>query len=567
MNRSLARVLRRFRPYLAVERRTIGWALVALALEILFKALEPWPLKVVFDRVLSGPAGPGAAGAIIAAGIAVVALVACRASAGYWNTLAFSRVGNRVVTAIREDLYQHLTRLSLRFHARQRSGDLVVRLSRDTDLLKEVLVTAILPLAGNLAILLVMAGLMLWLNWRLALVALAMLPLFWLAARRLGPRIHGSARAQRLREGAAASAVAETMGAIRVVQALSLEGNVARAFGRETRGGQQDDVRSRQLSAQLERTVDVLTALATALVLGVGAWFVLGARLTPGELLVFLSYLKSAYKPMQDVAKYTGRIAKALAAGERLVDLLEEVPEIADAPDALPAPHLTGRVRFEGVSFAYDPARPVLREVSFELRPGERVALVGPSGTGKSTLIGLLLRFFDPTAGRVLLDGRDLRSCTIGSVRAQVSVVLQDTLLFAATIRENIALGAAGATDEAIVVAAQLANAHDFILRFPHGYDTIVGERGATLSSGQRQRIAIARAALRRAPLVLLDEPTTGLDAESARLVTEALERVTAGATTLVITHDPLLAQRADRTLHLDAGRLRAPEDAHVLAG
>lgn len=567
MNRSLARVLRRFRPYLAVERRTIGWALVALALEILFKALEPWPLKVVFDRVLSGPAGPGAAGAIIAAGIAVVALVACRASAGYWNTLAFSRVGNRVVTAIREDLYQHLTRLSLRFHARQRSGDLVVRLSRDTDLLKEVLVTAILPLAGNLAILLVMAGLMLWLNWRLALVALAMLPLFWLAARRLGPRIHGSARAQRLREGAAASAVAETMGAIRVVQALSLEGNVARAFGRETRGGQQDDVRSRQLSAQLERTVDVLTALATALVLGVGAWFVLGARLTPGELLVFLSYLKSAYKPMQDVAKYTGRIAKALAAGERLVDLLEEVPEIADAPDALPAPHLTGRVRFEGVSFAYDPARPVLREVSFELRPGERVALVGPSGTGKSTLIGLLLRFFDPTAGRVLLDGRDLRSCTIGSVRAQVSVVLQDTLLFAATIRENIALGAAGATDEAIVVAAQLANAHDFILRLPHGYDTIVGERGATLSSGQRQRIAIARAALRRAPLVLLDEPTTGLDAESARLVTEALERVTAGATTLVITHDPLLAQRADRTLHLDAGRLRAPEDAHVLAG
>ncbi len=567
MNRSLSRVLRRFRPYLAAERRAIVWALIALALEILFKALEPWPLKFVFDRVLAGPAGAGAAGAIIVAGVAVVALVACRASASYWNTLAFSRVGNRVVTAIRDDLYQHLTRLSLRFHTRQRSGDLVVRLSRDTDLLKEVLVTAILPLAGNLAILLVMAGLMLWLNWRLALVALAMLPLFWLAARRLGPRIHGSARAQRVREGAAASAVAETMGAIRVVQALSLEGNVARTFDRENRGGQQDDVRSRQLSAQLERTVDVLTALATALVLGVGAWHVLGARLTPGELLVFLSYLKSAYKPMQDVAKYTGRIAKALAAGERLVDLLEEVPEIADAPDALAAPPLTGRVRFEGVSFAYDPARPVLRDVSFELRPGERVALVGPSGTGKSTLIGLLLRFFDPTAGQVLLDGRDLRSWTIGSVRAQVSVVLQDTLLFAATIRENIALGAAGASEAAIIAAARLANAHDFILRLPQGYDTVVGERGATLSSGQRQRIAIARAALRRAPIVLLDEPTTGLDAESARLVTEALERVTAGATTLIITHDPLLAQRADRTLYLEEGRLRAPEAAHVLAG
>lgn len=566
MTPSLGRVLRRFAPYLRDQRRTVGLALAALALEIGLKALEPWPLKYVFDRILAG-GGTTGGGALLGAALLVVIITGARATASYWNTLGFSLVGNRMVTAVREDLYHHLTRLSLAFHARQRGGDLVVRLSRDTDLVKEVLVTGILPLAGNVAILVVMSGLMLWLNWRLALVALTLLPAFWVATRRLGPKIHGSARTQRQREGAAASAASEAMGAIKVVQALSLEGTVTRAFARENRGSQGDDVQARRLSAQLERTVDVLTAVATALVLAMGARLVLAARLTPGELLVFLSYLKSAYKPMQDVAKYTGRIAKALAAGERIADLLDEQPEVQDAPGARVAPALRGAVTFEGVSFGYAPGRPVLRDLSLTLAPGSVVALVGPSGTGKSTFAGLLLRFFDPTAGRVLLDGHDLRELTLESVRAQISVVLQETLLFAATIRENIALGVPNATEADIRAAATLANAHEFISRLPDGYDTVVGERGATLSGGQRQRIAIARAAIRRAPIVILDEPTTGLDAENAQLVTEALARVTAGATTIIISHDPALTARAERQLRLVDGRLLPEEAPHAVAG
>ena len=566
MTPSLRRVIQRFAPYLRAQRRTAGLALAALALEIGLKALEPWPLKYVFDRILTD-GGTASGGALLGAAALVVLITGARATASYWNTLGFSLVGNRMVTAVREDLYRHLTRLSLAFHARQRGGDLVVRLSRDTDLVKEVLVTGILPLAGNVAILVVMSGLMLWLNWRLALVALALLPAFWHASRRLGPKIQGSARAQRRREGAAASAASEAIGAIKVVQALSLEGTVTRAFARENRGSQGEDVQARRLSAQLERTVDVLTAVATALVLAVGARLVLAARLTPGELLVFLSYLKSAYKPMQDVAKYTGRIAKAMAAGERIADLLEEQPEVQDAPGARAAPALRGAVTLDRVTFGYTPGRPVLRELSLTLAPGSVVALVGPSGTGKSTVAGLLLRFFDPTAGRVLLDGHDLRDLTLDSVRSQISVVLQDTLLFAASIRENIALGVPHATEADIRAAATLANAHEFISRLPDGYDTVVGERGVTLSGGQRQRIAIARAAIRRAPIVILDEPTTGLDAENAWLVTEALARVTAGATTIIISHDPALTARAQRHLRLVEGRLLAEEAPDAVAG
>ena len=566
MTPSLRRVIQRFAPYLRAQRRTAGLALAALALEIGLKALEPWPLKYVFDRILID-GGTASGGALLGAAALVVLITGARATASYWNTLGFSLVGNRMVTAVREDLYRHLTRLSLAFHARQRGGDLVVRLSRDTDLVKEVLVTGILPLAGNVAILVVMSGLMLWLHWRLALVALALLPAFWHASRRLGPKIHGSARAQRRREGAAASAASEAIGAIKVVQALSLEGTVTRAFARENRGSQGEDVQARRLSAQLERTVDVLTAVATALVLAVGARLVLAARLTPGELLVFLSYLKSAYKPMQDVAKYTGRIAKAMAAGERIADLLEEQPEVQDAPGARAAPALRGAVTLDRVTFGYTPGRPVLRELSLTLAPGSVVALVGPSGTGKSTVAGLLLRFFDPTAGRVLLDGHDLRDLTLDSVRSQISVVLQDTLLFAASIRENIALGVPHASEADIRAAATLANAHEFISRLPDGYDTVVGERGVTLSGGQRQRIAIARAAIRRAPIVILDEPTTGLDAENAWLVTEALARVTAGATTIIISHDPALTARAQRHLRLVEGRLLAEEAPDAVAG
>src|SRR5262249_41935452 len=239
----------------------------------------------------------------------------------------------------------------------------------------------------------------------------------------------------------------------------------------------------------------------TALVLGYGALLVLRGTLSPGDLLVFLAYLKTAFRPVRD-------LAKATAAGERVLDLLDRTPEVRDRPGAVPAPALRGQVRFEGVGFAYEPGKPMLQEVEFEVGPGQRVALVGPSGIGKSTVVSLILRLYDPCEGRVVLDGRDVRDYTLASLRAQISVVLQDSILFAASVWDNIAYGAPGATREEIEAAARLANAHDFIQALPKGYDTILGERGVTLSHGQRQRIAIARAAVRKAPLLILDEPT-----------------------------------------------------------
>ncbi len=567
MTTTLGRVWRRFGPAIRRERTMVAASFGALALEIGLRALEPWPLKYVFDRVLTDAGAPDVGWRLAGAAVALVAVTSLRAMATYWNTLGFSLVGNRVMTEVRDMLYRHLQRLSLSFHSRAKGGDLVVRVSRDVDLLKEVAVTALLPLFGNVAVLLVMAGLMLWLHWGLALVALGTLPLFAWTSVRLVPRIHDTARSQRKREGAVASAVAESMGAIRVVQALSLEERLGRSFQSQNQGSLASDVKTRRLSAALERSVDGLVAFATALVLGYGGYLVVVGRLTPGGLLVFLSYLKSAFRPMQDVAKYTGRIAKAAAAGERIVDLLDRTPDVADLPGAVPAPRFAGGVRLEGVSFRYAGGRTVLHDLSLEIPAGTRVALVGPSGTGKTTLASLLLRLIDPTAGRVLIDGRDIREFTLASLRAQISVVLQDTLLFATTIRENIALGAGEATDDAIVAAAHLANAHQFIEALPEGYQTVVGERGVTLSSGQRQRIAIARAAIRRSPIVILDEPTTGLDRDNATAVIGALRELTAGCTTLIITHDRELAATADLVIRLDRGQLHPAEAEHALVG
>jgi ATP-binding cassette, subfamily B, bacterial len=300
----------------------------------------------------------------------------------------------------------------------------------------------------------------------------------------------------------------------------------------------------------------MLIGVATALVLWRGAELVMANTLTPGDLLVFLTYLKNAFKPVRDFAKYIGRLAKASAAGDRILDLLDHAPEIYDLPDAQPAPRLVGAVTFEQVKFAYQPGHLVLHHLDFEIQPGQRVAIVGHSGSGKSTLSSLLLRLYDPTEGRILIDGTDIRQYTLESLRTQISVVLQDSVLFAASVWDNITYGSAMATEADVIAAAKLANAHNFILKFPLGYDTVLGERGVTLSGGQRQRLSIARAAIRQAPILVLDEPTTGLDKANEREVLDALERVETGRTTLMIVHDLELAARADLILYLEQGRL-----------
>ncbi len=569
----LGRLLRRFWPYVRRERRLVTASLVALYAEIGLRLLEPWPLKVVLDRILAPSTAHGHAGSglhllrdvdpatlLMLSALAVIGFAGLRALAAYYNTVGFALVGNRVLTAVRSELYSHLQRLSLSFHTRAKSGDLIVRVIGDVGFLQDVTVTAFLPLLANALTLVGIAAVMLWLNAPLTLLALATGPLFWVCTTRLSRRIRDTARRQRQQEGAMAATAAESIGAVKVIHALSLEGSFARVFTGQSRKNLATGAYATRLAAGLERTVDLLIAVATALTLWFGARLVLRGAMTPGDLVVFLAYLRNAFHPVRDFAKYTGRLAKASAAGERVLDVLDRTPDVRDLPGAVPAPAFRGAVRFDRVSFAYEPGRPVLEEIDCEISPGQHVALVGPSGSGKSTLVSLILRLYDPTAGRVLIDGRDIREYTLASLRPQISVVLQDSLLFATTIRDNIAYGASGGGGpspppaEAVEAAAGLANAHAFVAALPQGYDTVVGERGVTLSHGQRQRIAIARAAIRRAPIVVLDEPTTGLDKENEWAVIEALERLVAGCTTFLITHDLRLATRADLILYLDAG-------------
>lgn len=562
----LGRVGRQFWPDIRPQWPLLLVSGIALLTEVGLRVLEPWPLKVIFDYVLiPAPQGRGLSPwlerldpvlVLTVAVVGIVAITGLRAVAAYWSTVSLAIVSSRVMMRVRDRIYRHLQRLSLGYHHQARSGDLIIRVSSDASRLQEILLTAALPLVNSILTLTGMVIVMAWLDWKLTLLSLVTFPLFWLAATRFSQRIRHASYQQRQQEGAVAATAAESLAAIKLVQALSLENAFADVFAQQNRRSLEDSVATKRLAAHLERTVDVLIALGTALVLWYGARLVLQDALTPGDVLVFMTYLKNAFKPVQNFAKYTGRLAKAAASGERILNVLEQTPEVDDLPHAQPAPIFRGAVELENLHFAYEPGHHVLKGISLSVQPGQQVAVVGPSGSGKSTLMSLLLRLYDPTAGRVLIDGRDIRDYTLNSLRPQISVVLQESLLFAATIRENIAYGIAGVSDREIEAAAKLANAHEFITALPQGYDTVVGERGATLSGGQRQRIAIARATIRRTPILILDEPTTGLDKANEQAVVDALRKLSQNRTTFLITHDLHLATQSDLILYLEQGQV-----------
>jgi ATP-binding cassette subfamily B protein len=562
---SFGRMFRHFWPYIRGHRLLLASSFLMLFLEVGFRSLEPWPLKFVFDRILNHRHGGHFSNIAALDGLetttlltlavaALIVITGLRVLADYANTVGFARVGNRVVAEVRADLYRRLQGLSLSFHTRERSGDLVLRVISDVNMIKDVTVDAALLLFADLLILLCMVGVMFWVHWKLALLVIASVPLFWVFTTRLSRRLKGVARRQRLRQGDMTATAAEAIGAIKVVQALSLEDPFHRLFTGQNNQSLAEDLNANRLGAALNRVVEALIAIATAAVLWYGAWLVLQRELTPGDLLVFLAYLKTAFKSVSSWARYTGRLAKAGAAGERLLDLLDRKPDVCDVPGAVPAPPFQGAVCFQEVSFGYDPGHVVLRGLDFEAGRGQYVALLGPSGTGKSTLVSLILRLYDPAAGRILIDGRDIREYTLASLRPQINLVLQDSLLFAANVWDNIACAAPQATREEIEAAARLANAHGFIVKLPKGYDTVLSERGVSLSQGQRQRIAIARAAVRKSPILILDEPTAGLDQENERAVIEALDRLARGRTTFLITHNLEFAARADLILYLEGG-------------
>lgn len=563
----IQRILTRFAPQIRRQKWLLILSFAALMAEIFLHLLEPWFLKFIFDYILlkdvslkshSLPFLSGLNPVVLLTTLAVgmVVVTGLRSIAAYISVVGMALAATNILTEIRADLYSHLQRLSLAFHYKAKTGDLITRVTSDVERLREVTVMAVMPLLAHSLTLTGMVIVMFWMNWELALIAIAVVPFFLFSTVRLTHRIRHVVRTQRQREGAIAANTAEAIGAIKVVQALSLHDMLERDFSDHNYHSLQATNQVQRLSAALERMVELLVGMATALVLWRGVYLVLDKTVTPGDLLVFINYLRIAFKPMRQLAKYTGQIAKATASGDRILDVLDTVPDIRDNRGAIAAPSFKGLVRFENVSFVYEPGKPILRHLSFIAKPGQHVALVGPSGGGKSTLVSLLLRLYDPLEGSISIDGLDLRAYQLRSLRQQISVVLQDSILFAASIRDNIAYGRLDATQAEIEQAARLANAHNFILHLPQGYDTILGERGATLSGGQRQRIAIARAAIRHAPIVILDEPTTGLDNENERTVTEALERLTQGCTTFWISHNLRATETADLILYIEAGQV-----------
>ena len=567
---SLWRLMRAFRPDIRPQRRLIGMAFAALTFSVLARLLEPWPIKFILDGVIVPAAtggdaeglpalqGQGPMVQLAALAAALVGITALRAFLAYFSTVGMALAASRTVNKIRSRLFDHIQRLSLAIHYNVLSGDLINRFTYDDELLREDAVTAALPLVVNLLTILGMLAVMFVFQWQLALIALAVLPLSHVATLRASGHIHRVVREQRERDGAVAAAAAEAIGSIKLVQALSLNGLLSRSFAQQSKRSLKQGARAQRLAARLERKVEILLALATALVLWRGAYLVMEGALTVGMLLVFVMYLNQIFRPVRQMAKYLAKVSRATASGERVLELLETAPEIQDRPDAVEARHIQGAVEFRDVSFDYGGGPPVLSGVSFKVAAGERVAVVGPSGGGKSTLLSLLLRFYDPSQGSVLVDGHDLRDLKVESLRKQMSVVLQESVMFAVSVRDNIAYGALDSTPEAIEEAARQANADGFIRELPQGYDSVLGERGATLSGGQRQRLAVARAMVRHAPILLLDEPTSGLDNVNRAEVSAALERCMTGKTAILVTHDLLTAQALERIIVIDRGVILA---------
>ncbi|VAX41625.1 Efflux ABC transporter, permease/ATP-binding protein [hydrothermal vent metagenome] len=559
-------VFKRFWPYMRRRWALISGSGAAMFLEIGLRLLEPWPLKFIFDAALhetgTNSTGVGfldklAPGTMLTlCAVALVVIVAARAGASYLRRVGFALAGNIVLTEVRADLFAHIQRLSLTFHSKRRTGDLATRLTSDIGRLQEIVSTAVLPLIAHILTVLGVAIIMLIIEWRLALVAFAVLPLFWLSTQRIGKKIRNTARKERERHGEMGAIATEALGSISVVQSLGGEDTHNKRFGARNLSSLKEGVKGKRLAAQLLGTADIFIALGTAIMLWYGARLVMQGELQVTTLLVFFFYHKNMTRPIRNVAKYSGRTAKALASAERIVELLDTAPTLKESPNAVEAPRTIERLAFEHLRFGYEPGTLALDDFTLEAKVGTVTALVGPSGAGKSTLMNLLLRLYDPDSGRITIDSRDIHDFTINSWRRRIAVVPQETTLFAGTIRENISFGQSDISEERVVEAAKLACADEFIMRMPEGYDTLIGERGNTLSEGQRQRLAIARAAVREAPILILDEPTASLDNENTELICRAIRNLARNRICFVISHDLRTIIDADQIVCLNRGRI-----------
>jgi ATP-binding cassette subfamily B protein len=544
-------------------------AFLAVVGESLTDLLEPWPLKIVFDYVLGSKQMPGWMSRFVHswlghdtlailnfAALAIIAIAIVGAISSYTEDYLTTSVGQWVMHDLRRTLYYHIQRLSLAYHDQKRTGDLISRVTSDIDAIQSLISNVLLGILVNILTLVGMIAVMFYLDWRFTLIALSVAPALFLVVYSFTRRIKKASRAVRSKEGEVVSVLQEVLSSIRVVQAFTREDYEQRRFEQQSMESVWMALRARSLKAKLSPLVEIIVAIGTCLVVWYGARMVVSGELSAGALLIFFLYLGKMYKPMRELSKMTDTISKASVGFERIREVLETEQQVRDEPYARTAPRFKGLIELDHVAFGYDESRWILKDISLRIEPGQVAALVGPTGAGKTTIISLIPRFYDPMSGHVRIDNFDVRSFKLKSLRQQISFVLQESLLFRAPVWQNIAYGKPEATIAEIVRAAKLANAHEFIEQMPEGYDTMVGERGLTLSGGQRQRIAIARAIIRNAPILILDEPSSGLDAASEEIVFEALTRLMEGKTSIVIAHRLATIQRADVIFVINDGKV-----------
>ncbi|PJM95655.1 ABC transporter ATP-binding protein [Streptomyces sp. CB01373] len=550
---SLREVFRRFWPYTRGRRGWLAPLLLLTTTGPLVDAAELWLFKIMVDEVLV----PRDLHPFVWIAPTYVGLILLSGVFGFADDVTSAYVSERFLLSLRSDVFRHVQGLSLGFFERRRLGDVLSRITGDVESVETFLLSGVADVFYDLLQLGVFLGLLFYLSWDLTLLAIVIVPLFWGAARHFS-RLTKQASRERTRRSGSLSAVAEeSLGNVTLVQAYNRQDWEQRRFERENVGRFRAAMASTRIRAVYRPLVELIEVCGGLAVMGLGTWKLTQGQLTLGGLLVFLALIGKLYSPVRDLSRLGPAFYAASASAERIVELLDQRPQVREAPDARRIGRARGEVEFDGVSFRYpETSRWALSDVSFRVRPGETLALVGASGAGKSTVAKLQLRFYDPDRGAVRLDGTDLRELALTDVRESVAVVLQETLVLHGTVRENIAYGRPGATEAEIVEAARAADADEFVRLLPDGYDTVVGQRGRMLSGGQRQRLAIARAMIRDAPVLLLDEPTTGLDALSGRRIMDPLRRLMAGRSTVVISHNLLTVRDATRIVVLEQGRV-----------
>lgn len=552
------------RPY----RANLFLILCSMLVQTLTSLAAPWPLKIVLDNVVGSHklpswldnalkpvlAGNSKMQIAAAAALMVVIIALVGALASYVANYYTESVGQWVANDLRMRTYHHLERLSLGYFDSHQTGALLSTITSDIQTIQSFASSATLSILVDLLTILGMLGIMFWLNWDFTLIIVAVTPFMLLLASRFKKVVKKATHEVRQQQSNMVAVVQQGLESMRVVKAFGRQDLAQQELGEVSRATLDAALKARRVKALLSPMVAVIVSVCTAIVLWRGSSLILAGTMTAGALIVFLSYLVQFFKPVKDLATMTNQIAQTAVGVERVRGILDAdiiIPEIANARD--PAA-FRGEIEFDEVAFAYAADAPVLQRVSFTIKPGQMVGIVGATGGGKSTIVSLIPRFYDPTAGKVKIDNVDIREYKLQALRNQIGYVLQDTVLFRGTIRDNIAYGRAGATQDEILAAAKLANADEFISRMPHGYNTLVGDRGETLSGGQRQRIGIARAVIRNNPILILDEPTAALDTESERAVIEALDRLMRGRTVITIAHRLSTIRNCDKILVLKDG-------------